>query len=99
MAFSMDSSSLLVENQQLKERVRQLEVEREILKKALAYASVHKGVLGYNPCEANYLPKVVVFSGNILNVLNKLAIFQSAAKNAHFRRAVLFGFDFLFKIG
>lgn len=34
-----DSPSLSVENQQLKERVRQLEVEREILKKALAIFS------------------------------------------------------------
>src|SRR6476620_1450044 len=34
-----DSSLLSVENQQLKERVRQLEIEREILKKALAIFS------------------------------------------------------------
>ena len=34
-----DSSLLSVENQQLKERVRQLEMEREILKKALAIFS------------------------------------------------------------
>lgn len=38
-AFQGDSSSLSVENQQLKERLRQLEVEREILKKALAIFS------------------------------------------------------------
>ncbi len=34
--FSVDSFSLSVENQQLKERLRQLEIERDILKKALA---------------------------------------------------------------
>jgi len=34
-----DSSLLSVENQQLKERIRQLEIEREILKKALAIFS------------------------------------------------------------
>ncbi len=34
-----DSSVLSMENQQLKERVRQLEIEREILKKALAIFS------------------------------------------------------------
>ena len=34
-----DSSLLSVENQQLKERIRQLEMEREILKKALAIFS------------------------------------------------------------
>jgi len=34
-----DSSLLAVENQQLKDRVRQLETEREILKKALAIFS------------------------------------------------------------
>jgi len=38
-AFQDDSPSLSVENQQLKERVRQLEVEQEILKKALAIFS------------------------------------------------------------
>ncbi len=38
-AFQDDSTSLPVENQQLKERVRQLEVERDILKKALSIFS------------------------------------------------------------
>ena len=38
-AFQDDSSSLSVENQQLKERLRQLETERDILKKALAIFS------------------------------------------------------------
>ncbi len=38
-AFQADSSPLSMENQQLKERVRQLETEREILKKALAIFS------------------------------------------------------------
>ena len=37
--FEIDSASLSGENQQLKERVRQLETEREILKKALAIFS------------------------------------------------------------
>ncbi len=37
--FAVDSASLSVENQQLKERVRQLEIEREILKKALTIFS------------------------------------------------------------
>ncbi len=39
VSLQHDSSLLSVENQQLKERVRQLEVEREILKKALAIFS------------------------------------------------------------
>jgi transposase len=38
-AFQDDSTPLSVENQQLKERVRQLETERDILKKALAIFS------------------------------------------------------------
>ncbi len=38
-AFPADSSPLTLENQQLKERVRQLETERDILKKALAIFS------------------------------------------------------------
>lgn len=37
--LASDSSLLSLENQQLKERVRQLEIEREILKKALAIFS------------------------------------------------------------
>lgn len=37
--FEIDPASLSLENQQLKERVRQLETEREILKKALAIFS------------------------------------------------------------
>jgi transposase len=37
--FEIDSASLSLENQQLPERVRQLETEREILKKALAIFS------------------------------------------------------------
>jgi transposase len=37
--LEVDSASLSVENQQLKERVRQLEMERDILKKALAIFS------------------------------------------------------------
>jgi|GEM_PF-620001 len=35
VALESDSSLFPVENQQLKERIRQLEIEREILKKAL----------------------------------------------------------------
>ena len=38
-AFQDGSTSLSIENQQLKERVRQLEIEREILKRALAIFS------------------------------------------------------------
>ena len=39
VSLQHDSSSLSEENQRLKERVRQLETEREILKKALAIFS------------------------------------------------------------
>jgi len=39
VVFEIDTASLSVENQQLKERVRQLEIEREILKKALTIFS------------------------------------------------------------
>lgn len=39
VSLQHDSSSLVVENQQLKDRVRQLETERDILKKALAIFS------------------------------------------------------------
>jgi transposase len=39
LAFQAGSSPLTLENQQLKERVRQLETERDILKKALAIFS------------------------------------------------------------
>ncbi len=38
-SFQADSFPLSLENQQLKERVRQLETERDILKKALAIFS------------------------------------------------------------
>jgi transposase len=39
VSLQHDSSSLVMENQQLKDRVRQLETEREVLKKALAIFS------------------------------------------------------------